>query len=218
MQKNIVVLCCILLFCGIHSGVCASKGASAITVAPTSSVVRIPSATKIAKDLVGCAFREKREDGYFTNVDWKITSADQVSSSIIKVNKRNDIYHYDVNITLTRPSRSCYILSCKIGYAYHNGEWVQDYFICNKIMPKITNQYKGFIKVVDRFVDIGTRRELVIRNYSNVKLVILGVVKYEENSDMRKFAVYVDPNDVTYIGDVFLGSVESYEIHYVERH
>lgn len=216
MQKNIVVLCCILLFCGIHSGVCASKGASAITVAPTSSVVRIPSATKIAKDLVGCAFREKREDGYFTNVDWRITSTDQVSASIIKVNKRNDIYHYDVNITLTRPSHSCYILSCKIGYAYHNGEWVQDYFICNKIMPKITNQYKDFIST--KVLGVKGERRLEIRNYSNVKLGVLGVVKYEYNSEIRKFAVYVNPNDVTYIGGLFIGSVESYEIHYVERH
>lgn len=217
MQKNVVVLCCILLFCGIHSGVCASIGTSAITEAPTSSsVVRIPSATKIAKDLVGCAFREKREDGYFTNVDWRITSTDQVSASIIKVNKRNDIYHYDVNITLTRSSRSCYILSCKIGYAYHNGEWVQDYFICNKIMPKITNQYKDFIST--KVLGVKGERRLEIRNYSNVKLGVLGVVKYEYNSEIRKFAVYVNPNDVTDIGGLFIGSVESYEIHYVERH
>ena len=57
-----------------------------------------------------------------------------------------------------------------------------------------------------------------IRNYSNVKLGVLGVVKYEYNSEIRKFAVYVNPNDVTDIGGLFIGSVESYEIHYVERH
>lgn len=177
--------------------------------------VRVPSAAKIAKDLVGCKFVEQSQYGYFKDVVWQIMPDEKVDVTIRKIWKEKGVYHYDLEVELTLPSRSCYILSAQVGYVWQGNKWEQDYFVCERILPKVTHLYDRFIST--RVTGVMGERTLEIRNYSNVKLWVLGKVEYEFSNYVRLFSVQLPPNGAVGVGGMFFGSVSDYEIHYVER-
>lgn len=177
--------------------------------------VRVPSAAKIAKDLVGCKFVEQSQYGYFKDVVWQIMPDEKVDVTIRKIWKEKGVYHYDLEVELTLPSRACYILSAQVGYVWRGDKWKQDYFVCERIMPKVTHLYDRFISA--QVTGVMGERMLEIRNYSNVKLWVLGKVEYEFSNYVRLFSVQLPPNGAVGVGGMFFGSVSGYEIHYVER-
>lgn len=215
------LFCCLLgLFLG--SNVCLSNGPFVdIAFSQNSNLrgsrkLKVPSATMIAKDLKGTkGITESIGSGYFHSQDWSIGATDKVNVKINKVSKKGSVYHYNVTITWQRPSGGKYIMNGRVGYRYDRNKWLQDYFICDKMMPKVTNAYKDF--VATRIVNESGAGKLEIKNHSNVKLGVYGVVKYEFNDEIKKFALPLEPNGYNSIGGMFLGSVERYDIHYVER-
>lgn len=220
MKYTKVILFVTLAICVCKTANCAVGLCAVASICDNEEVldqsaVKIPSAAKIAKDLVGCKFREMYKYGYFKNFEWEIMPDEKVDVSILKIKKEGNIFHYDIKVELTLPSRACYILSCKVGYVLHKQQWVQDYFICERIMPKITHRYDNFIST--QLVGVLGERSLVISNYSNVKLIVLGAVVYEIINQRDLFAVVVPPNGEVSIGGLFFGSIAEYDIHYVER-
>lgn len=181
----------------------------------SSKTIKIPSAIKISKDLVGCKVYETCDDGYFKEAGkMTITSEDNVIVTILKIKRKSKVFNYDVQVEINTPSRGCYIISGKVGYILQDNKWKQDYFMCERIMPKITHQYDKFIST--EVTGLRGERQLVIKNKSNVNLLVLGIYKYQYR-ESKKFALVVPKNDIATLGGLFIGSIEDYEIRYVER-
>lgn len=218
MQKLYVVYVLFLIsITVISTDICVAKGwiEELESKSSTTQKIQIPSKKKIAQDIIGCTFQEHNENGYFQNINWKFSSDDEIDIDIEKIKKIGNVFHYHIKMTVTFPSRGCYIFMCRVGYAMNNGYWEQDYFVCDNILPKQTGMYTDLIST--NLVGHKGERNLKIKNFSNVRLAVLGVIRYEYSNDYKKIAVAVDPNDEISIGGLFLGSIAEYKIHYVER-
>ena len=220
-MDNIKLYCILLLVALLNSRTILANnneasGNNIISIEKGTKKVKlnIPSAKKIAKDLRGNRFNETCKDGYFSKQTWEIADVDDINVSIVNVKKKKNTLIYKVKIEQTLPSRGCYILDGEVCYVLHKNKWVQDYFVCERIMPKITNRYK---KLISTKLNGGRgERSLEITNNSNTTLAVLGYVMYEYSGKRVRFATSVQPNDAITIGGIFVGSIAEYQIHYVE--
>lgn len=170
----------------------------------------------VAADLVGIRFIETTKDGFFKDKEWKFAADDKLTVKIAKVERVNDDVKFCVTIDLLTPTRGRYTIDGEVRYYHGDNGWVFDMFLGNSIMPQITNAYNNCITIKHK--GWKGQRSLEFINHSNVKLGVYVSLKIWLKDEIHKGRVVVEPNEKKEIGGLFIGDVEEYTLHYIERY
>ena len=100
-------------------------------------------------------------------------------------------------------------------YYQGNYGWEFDTFLCNSIMPKITNSYFNCVSVEHK--GITGERYLLLENHSNINLGIYVDVKVWLSNKIHRRGITLKPNEHRKFGGLFVGDIESCIIYYIER-
>lgn len=176
----------------------------------------LPTAERIASELIGLKISETRSDGFFKGQEKTVTENDKIAVSINDVRSSEEELICDITIDLITPTRGHYIIDAETRYYKAGSEWVFDIFFCRSIMPKITNAYNECV-TIEHKGHLG-ERFLLLKNHSNVVLAVYLEVKYWLRDEFVKIPVKVNPNSEETIGGLFVGDVEEYRLHYIERY
>ena len=176
----------------------------------------LPDAERIAADLVGVRFIETTKDGFFKDKEWKFAADDKLTVKIAKVERVNDDVKFCVTIDLLTPTRGRYTIDGEVRYYHSDNGWVFDMFLGNSIMPQITNAYNNCITIKHK--GWKGQRSLEFINHSNVKLGVYVSLKIWLKDEIHKGRVVVEPNEKKEIGGLFIGDIEEYTLHYIERY
>ena len=176
----------------------------------------LPDAERIAADLVDIRFIETTKDGFFKDKEWYFAADEKLTVNITNVERVYDEVKLDVTINLLTPTRGRYIINGEVRYYYGDNGWVFDLFLCHSIMPMITNAYNDFISIEHK--GWKGERYLKIVNHSNVKLGVYVSLKIWLQDEIHKGRIVVEPNEIKEVGGLFVGDIEEYTVHYIERY
>ena len=175
----------------------------------------LPDAERIVADLVGVRFIETTKDGFFKDKEWRFAVDDKLTVNITNIERVNDDVKLCVTIDLLTPTRGRYTIDGEVRYYHGDNGWVFDMFLGYSIMPQITNAYNNCITIKHK--GWKGQRSLEFVNHSNVKLGVYVSLKIWLKDEVYKGRVVVEPNETKEIGGLFVGDIEEYTLHYIER-
>lgn len=170
----------------------------------------------IAADLIGVYFSETTRDGFFKDKKMFFAEDEKLTVNIKNVERMYDEIKYEIVINLLTSTRGRYIINGEVKYYYGNDAWGFDMFLCHSIMPQITNAYNNCVSIEHKGRNGERYIELV--NHSNVKLGVYVSLKIWLNDKMYKGRIVLEPNETKKFGGLFVGDIEKYSVHYIERY
>lgn len=192
--------------------------ASASEVDAQNFLPKKPSIERLRQDLVGRKMSQV-SDSYFPS-DWYLDIIKESEIERIKIlSSRFDgrellykleVFVKDENVLYKVTADFSYYLTDKF-------RWKADYLNTKDIVIVSSGRYNSCIS--SRIIGWSGEYQLELRNSSDVKLIVGGVVRYEYgNGTWKRFSALVEGHGTVTVGGLFFGSISDYKIHFIERY
>lgn len=209
MRKNKKILLLFLSVLGIIS-ICEA--------ADKMYLPQKPDLERLRHDLVGRKMSQV-SDSYFPS-GWYIDIIDE--SEIAKISVLSSSYEdgslfYKLNVYVKEEYIIYKATVDMVYYLTSKYKWAVDYLNTKDIVIVPTGKYNNCITASIK--GWSGEYQLELKNSSDVKLIVGGVVRYEYGDGVwKRFSALVDGHETVALGGLFLGSVEDFRIHFVERY
>lgn len=179
-----------------------------------------PTPEQMRQDLVGHTFRDKA-GGYFETRNFTILNDEVRSVAVLSETEGSNIYRINAEVSLQeRVGSAAFVVNMDIVYVLKDDadDWLIDGISANSIAIVTTGSYDKYLSASIIHPLYGS---LKLTNYSDMTLIVGGVVLAKEQHKWLRFCVDVDGNSTYNIGggifSRFCQDVQDFEIHFVER-
>lgn len=184
-----------------------------------------PTINKIKKDLVGREFKDK-PDGYFSmNGQFFIANDEIQNIEILSTEDKNGFYKLNALITLQEKAGSIiYEVDADIIYLLGDADdWTISGFSANSIAVVKTGEYNKYLSTKN-----DSNAYLKLNNSSDMTLRVGGIILSGYAKRWLKFSIDIEgnkeimisaDNGIIEVNAFFakIGSIQDYEIHFVEK-
>lgn len=178
----------------------------------------LPDEERILADLVGQAYYEDCDTGYF----WDYSSAIPIyedSKSFVNITsaQESDLHViYYATVTTNSYSGGCFMFDFKLTYSLpsNSDDWHLDTMILNNLMPQITDNHNNKVSVECVDPPLGFKR-IVLKNNSDSGIVVGITYSYNDGSTLKRayrLSEYQTETDES----VCLYNTPSWKIDFVE--
>lgn len=178
-----------------------------------------PTQDQMKLDLVGRTFRDKA-GGYFESRNFTILNDEVQAITILSETEGRNIYRINADITLQeRAGSATFVVNMDIVYVLKEADdWLVDGISANSIDIVRTGSYDKYLSATITHPLYGS---LNLTNYSDMTLIVGGVILAGEQHKWLRFCVDVKGNSTYSIGggifSKFCTDVQEFEVHFVER-
>lgn len=178
----------------------------------------MPDIDRIQDDLIGRRISEQPNGYHHKNWYWEIESGEIRDLEIRnKIQTQNEcLYELRFIVQDVAKQGSSHEMFVNITYILRDNKYWDVEFVESKQVNIVkTGKYNNCITSQRK----GHNGEYYVEfvNYSDIDLVVGGAVSYQYSNETRHFNSIVKANSTSSVGGIFLGSIEDYTIHFIER-